>query len=225
MTEKISRADLTKTKIITAAIKLINENGYSNVSIRDICKESGVSLSRINYHFGNKDNLAVELAIQMPIKMNNEIMRRHPGYNTPRTMESDLAFLVLLIRVLLSEGESIKKYREMYSQNAVLEHIIESSRFSYQDYYSEDFRKSLTPQMLIVVSNACAQCMATLLKEDNLPIMQNDVEGTVSAVCEFIMNLVRIPKTEQEEIMRKTHALVDDIKFEVKGITEITFPN
>ena len=223
MVAKTNRSDQTKKKIINAAIKLIEENGYSHVSIRDICKESGVSLSRINYHFGNKDNLAVELAIQIPLKINDEINRRHPGYNAPRSMESDLAFIMLMIKVLLSEGENIEKYRELYSQDAVLEHISESSRFSYQDYYSEEFRKSLTPQMLIIISSACAQCMATILKKGNLSTMQNNIENTTSAVCEFIMNLVKIPKTEQEQIMKKTHELVDDIKFEVEGITEISF--
>lgn len=223
MVAKTNRSDQTKKKIINAAIKLIEENGYSHVSIRDICKESGVSLSRINYHFGNKDNLAVELAIQIPLKINDEINRRHPGYNAPRSMESDLAFIMLMIKVLMSEGENIEKYRELYSQDAVLEHISESSRFSYQDYYSEEFRKSLTPQMLIIISSACAQCMSTILKKGNLSTMQNNIENTTSAVCEFIMNLVKIPKTEQEQIMKKTHELVDDIKFEVEGITEISF--
>lgn len=223
MVAKTNRSDQTKKKIINAAIKLIEENGYSHVGIRDICKESGVSLSRINYHFGNKDNLAVELAIQIPLKINDEINRRHPGYNAPRSMESDLAFIMLMIKVLLSEGENIEKYRELYSQDAVLEHISESSRFSYQDYYSEEFRKSLTPQMLIIISSACAQCMSTILKKGNLSTMQNNIENTTSAVCEFIMNLVKIPKTEQEQIMKKTHELVDDIKFEVEGITEISF--
>lgn len=223
MVAKTNRSDQTKKKIINAAIKLIEENGYSHVSIRDICKESGVSLSRINYHFGNKDNLAVELAIQIPLKINDEINRRHPGYNAPRSMESDLAFIMLMIKVLLSEGENIEKYRELYSQDAVLEHISESSRFSYQDYYSEEFRKSLTPQMLIIISSACAQCMSTILKKGNLSTMQNNIENTTSAVCEFIMNLVKIPQTEQEQIMKKTHELVDDIKFEVEGITEISF--
>ncbi len=223
MVEKKNRSDKTKTKIINTAIKLIEEKGYSHVSIRDICKESEVSLSRINYHFGNKDNLAVEIAIQMPIKINNEISRRHPGYNTPRSLMSDLAFLVMMIRVLLSKGESIERYRELYSQDAVLEHITESSRFSYLDYYDEQFRRSLTPQMLIIVSEACSHCMATILKKNNLSTMQNNIESTISAVCEFIMNLEKIPKDEQMQIMKKTHELVDDIKFEVKGITEINF--
>lgn len=44
-------------KIFVAASKLFSERGYSNVSIRDVCRESGTTAPVIYYHFGNKKGL------------------------------------------------------------------------------------------------------------------------------------------------------------------------
>jgi AcrR family transcriptional regulator len=48
-----------KKAIIDATIKLINEKGGNpdDITVRDICKEAGVSVSLINYHFQTKENL------------------------------------------------------------------------------------------------------------------------------------------------------------------------
>ena len=47
----------TKLKIITAAIKLFNEQGLVNVSNQDIAKAAEISLSNFNYHFKTKSDL------------------------------------------------------------------------------------------------------------------------------------------------------------------------
>ena len=47
----------TSTKILLAASKLFAEKGFSNASIRDICKESGTTAPVIYYHFGSKRGL------------------------------------------------------------------------------------------------------------------------------------------------------------------------
>lgn len=44
-------------KILDAAARLFVEKGYANVSIRDVCKETGVTAPVIYYYFGNKRGL------------------------------------------------------------------------------------------------------------------------------------------------------------------------
>ncbi|MFR1973349.1 MAG: TetR/AcrR family transcriptional regulator [Oscillospiraceae bacterium] len=48
-----------KEAIIQATIKLIEENGehLEEITVRDICKNAGVGLGLVNYHFGSKDKL------------------------------------------------------------------------------------------------------------------------------------------------------------------------
>ena len=60
--ERRSKGDVgmdNKEAIIQATIKLIEENGehLEEITVRDICKNAGVGLGLVNYHFGSKDKL------------------------------------------------------------------------------------------------------------------------------------------------------------------------
>ena len=47
----------TSSKILVAASRLFAEKGFSNVSIRDVCRESGTTAPVIYYYFGSKRGL------------------------------------------------------------------------------------------------------------------------------------------------------------------------
>jgi AcrR family transcriptional regulator len=48
---------VTADKILQVASRLFAEKGYSNVSIRDVCKETGTTAPVIYYYFGSKKGL------------------------------------------------------------------------------------------------------------------------------------------------------------------------
>lgn len=47
----------TAEKILTVASKMFAERGFANVSVRDICKETGTTAPVIYYYFGSKKGL------------------------------------------------------------------------------------------------------------------------------------------------------------------------
>ncbi len=47
----------TAEKILDAASRLFAEKGFSNVSVRDLCEETGTTAPAIYYHFGSKKGL------------------------------------------------------------------------------------------------------------------------------------------------------------------------
>lgn len=63
--EKIimNNEDITKTKdlIIDCAGQLIAKYGYPKVTSKSICEKAGINLAAINYHFGSRDGLYVEV--------------------------------------------------------------------------------------------------------------------------------------------------------------------
>lgn len=50
-----------KSNILTAAENLFSELGYEGTSTRQIAKEAGANLSMINYYFGSKDGVFLEI--------------------------------------------------------------------------------------------------------------------------------------------------------------------
>ena len=51
----------TKDKIMDTAEHCFAEQGIATTSVRTICREAGVNLGAITYHFGSKDNLVMAI--------------------------------------------------------------------------------------------------------------------------------------------------------------------
>lgn len=60
----------TKQKILDVSLELFSQNGYSAVSIRDICKQVNIKESSVYYHFKNKQAIFDELLCQFEQKAN-----------------------------------------------------------------------------------------------------------------------------------------------------------
>ena len=57
----IDKKDLTKERLLDEAEILFAQKGYQAVSIREITKAAHSNLAAVNYHFGNKQNLYMEV--------------------------------------------------------------------------------------------------------------------------------------------------------------------
>ncbi|TAL18151.1 TetR/AcrR family transcriptional regulator [bacterium] len=51
----------TRDRIFSTAKRLFSKNGFTGTSIRDITEEAGVNVAAVNYHFGGKENLYLEI--------------------------------------------------------------------------------------------------------------------------------------------------------------------
>ncbi len=61
MTETNSQQTDTKTRILDAAEQLFAEEGFRNVSLRQITQIAQVNLAAVNYHFGSRESLVDEV--------------------------------------------------------------------------------------------------------------------------------------------------------------------
>jgi TetR/AcrR family transcriptional regulator, regulator of cefoperazone and chloramphenicol sensitivity len=74
--------DDTRTKLLKAAVAVFSERGYDKATIREICRKAGANVALVNYHFGDKLELYVEViryATDAAAKMEllNQALGRH----------------------------------------------------------------------------------------------------------------------------------------------------
>ena len=89
----------TKAKILDAAFRRLATEGYAALSVREIAKDAGVNHALINYHFGTKDQLVIDVldAANRRLLARQTTMYRGPGgfagkwAEARRFYESDLA--------------------------------------------------------------------------------------------------------------------------------------
>jgi AcrR family transcriptional regulator len=83
-----------KTRILDAAEILFSQDGFSATSMRAITKKAGVNLAAVNYYFGSKDQLIVEVLSrvirplnQRRVELLREIVEKaKPGSPTPEAI-------------------------------------------------------------------------------------------------------------------------------------------
>lgn len=51
----------TEQRVYAEAIRLFNEQGYDNVSLRDIAKAAGTTIGNMTYHFSKKEDLLLHI--------------------------------------------------------------------------------------------------------------------------------------------------------------------
>jgi AcrR family transcriptional regulator len=66
----------TKVALLDSAERLFSQNGIEGTSVREIIKAAGVNLGAINYHFGTKDRLALEVFARRIEPVNRERIAR-----------------------------------------------------------------------------------------------------------------------------------------------------
>ena len=60
----------TKERILSTAVELFNENGFVNVTMRNLADELGMSLGNLTYHFKKKEELMAAIHEQIDIERN-----------------------------------------------------------------------------------------------------------------------------------------------------------
>lgn len=73
-------ADQTRDRILETAGRLFAEKGFKATTVRDVCREAGVNLQAIAYHFGGKTQLHVE-------SVRYAIARSHEGTEIPALLD------------------------------------------------------------------------------------------------------------------------------------------
>mgnify|MGYP000244670743 CR=1 FL=1 len=63
----------TKTKILSASLKLFNEKGYSNVTIRMVAQALNMSSGNLNYHFKKREDILEALYFEMVAEFDDRL--------------------------------------------------------------------------------------------------------------------------------------------------------
>lgn len=94
----------TRDKILETALKLFNEKGISEISSKTIADEMGISYGNLCYHFPKKDDIILELYLNMQEKLDIQFRNIHEEV-------INLEFMLTRLKVLFDE---IYKYKFLY---------------------------------------------------------------------------------------------------------------
>lgn len=221
--ETDSPAD-TRERILDAAEKLFSECGFQDVSLRQITAEAGVNIAAVNYHFGSKDKLVVEVLDRVVTPINRqrlalleEAEARHG--NEPVPIEE---ILDAMHRPVVSQLQQSGLQRTVYLRLAgrclseSVDHLSEGVINLFQEVIvrlmaaSEKSLPHLTPEDIFWRMHLSFGTMVyALTHEDRLPLISRgefdaaDPEETLRRLIEFTAGGLMAPSSKKEESKTK----------------------
>ncbi len=82
ITMRKQQALATREKIFNSAFRLITEKGFDNVTVDDICNESGVAKGSFYHHFKSKDDIIIETYKIIDQKYSDEVAELPSGMSS-----------------------------------------------------------------------------------------------------------------------------------------------
>jgi AcrR family transcriptional regulator len=127
----------TKAAIFDAAEQLFADRGFAAVSLRDITSKAGVNLAAVNYHFGSKELLVLELFKLRSTELNRErarLLRETEAATGGAPQLADVLFALIAppIRAWLS-GDSQQSLTARFVVRATVEAVPDVRRLIETD--------------------------------------------------------------------------------------------
>ncbi len=140
----------TKDRILAVTEDLFGQHGFSATTLRDVTDRAGVNLASVNYHFGSKEALFMEMLRRRiepinrkRIELLDEALRRSGG--APLSLEAiwDAILRPLGEAVTTTDGFD-EKFLRLISQS-----LVERNEFfetAHQQFFTE-FKERFSPEL------------------------------------------------------------------------------
>ena len=129
----------TRERLLDAAGRLFAERGFKDVTVRDICRAARANVAAVNYHFGDKRGLYVQL-LQAATALMREATEeaRRAGEGRPAEERLRVAIQVHLQSLLAPGRDTIQRLvqREMHEPTTALDAVIEDGLRPRIEYLS-----------------------------------------------------------------------------------------
>ena len=194
----------TKQRLIDAAVSLFSEKGYKGTSVRRIAAAANCNIAAVNYHFGNKQMLYVELWRRQFTRLRDvrlEGIEKVMKANQPSLEELLWSFAQSFLGPLLEDQKFMK----------LMAHEINDKRLP-----TEMFVKEIVKPTVRVMHNAML-LICPGLDESKIPLLLMLVVGQLIHVLhtKTIFDQIELLKIQTMQI----NDLIENIvKFSAAGI-------
>lgn len=163
---EISNKSSTRQRILYAAGELFASKGFTNTTIRDICEKAEANVAAVNYHFGDKENLYLELIQSMEQEFRKDFIETisdDPGLSVKERLFQFLqSWLFKRLDPDRPDWKSVLFHNEMMKPSSrtvdLMAEMLERERNTIKGILSDFFEGQLsTEKMLLCIQSIIGQ--------------------------------------------------------------------
>lgn len=225
------RSAQTKDLILETASRLFYEKGYTAATVREICAQSQISVSRINYHFSSKADLAGVICSQFFHNFSAEIKK---AIGNPRTysLVTEAIALRFLISLMIGDSRntpSSRFYQEIAREGILAESFsaVDKGIFTRTAATSNMLETELKPEYVEVYSRIFGSALSAVIQswEQVLEQCGGDRERSLTMLQDIFVGLFMQMLNYKHEAQRGILVLSDAyyrlMEVEFLGLTQV----
>ncbi len=192
------RSEDTIKKISYTASVMFAENGYTNTTVRDICAAAGVSLSRLNYHFKTKLDLALYIFKATLRDVNEAVNRRLAAEN--EGLVKSVAYIIIWMGIFLAERKYSKFCADLVDEG-VFEDLISGL---FDELFTQAESDVMIGRVNIDAANGrflFISSFASLIRAEANGRFDKSAEEFTDIFAYFFMMLLGVPSAEQKKVL------------------------
>ena len=194
----------TYEKIMETTYQLCTKKGFNNVSLSDICKESGIGSGTLYYYFKNKDELMTSVLIKYILEkfFINLKKTQNPNGNTKEKLETVYKELLGLnknykphVYDKVSDEKTYQQVLSLLSEGIQNQSAIKQEYIKYNKIYSEMIKN------ILLSGIEKGEVRSDINIEDSLIIIKTSIHGlffTIMLNEEYALK--KLVKTNFEQI-------------------------
>ncbi|MFA0815280.1 MAG: TetR/AcrR family transcriptional regulator [Anaerofustis sp.] len=213
------KSEETKSIILQTASKLFYEMGYQATTVRDISAVSGVSLSRLNYHFHSKAEVAATVCKAFLKNINDQVYRTILPITNDLLLK-DVIHIRLIAKGFISDDPRMQFYYEIACENIVAEILTQSSFLHFVEQ-SEYLSLGKRTEILRAYSHIFVAVLVEFMKSRHEGDPKLDEEQFLDLFSDMHLNLLDVAKDKRNELLQKAKEITKKMSFLMDDISSI----
>lgn len=211
------KSEDTKNLIMQTAGKLFYEKGYHATTVREIALVSGLSLSRLNYHFAGKDAVAATICKQF-LKSLDEQVVSHVFPLTNQLLLKDVIHIRLILKAFISLEIHMKFYYEIICENILSDILVRSSLPHFKEQF-EYCHQTVSDQYLQGCSHVFTAALVEFIKCRHEGDPNLSEEEFLDVFNDIHLKQLNIPKNEREDVMQQAKRITGNMYFQMETLS------
>lgn len=221
MAKQYKKSEETRRKIAQAASELFFQKGYFETTVKDICDRSGVSVSRVNYHFVTKADLAAYLCTEFLDNFYQKV-KQFIGNNREFSLVSEAIQLRFFVKMLLSDkGDSSRFYKEIAREGILSQAFTRTAKSRYRIINSTIQHVNMDETRISIAAHFFASALTGLVDPLQEQFKDQDVPGLMDAYARLFMQIADVRHDVQENILLRAREYGQNIGFRLQSLTEV----
>lgn len=205
-----------RKKLIAAAKQLFYEQGYTNTTLAQISKLSGVNNGLITYYFGSKSNLASIIYTGLILELRNEIAKQLYALKQNYSMELGMGLENrILMNVKFENKNFLKFYVEYQAEKPSYSANSSDKRGHYYKLQRRLINPSLSDEDLRLYEICGISAVRAVTEAYAMGYYMGDPTYAEDYVLRLLYKMLQLPDYQAEALVEESRFLKSQLNIKV----------